>query len=475
MKKVALITVFTAMMVFFSGCEKYLDVKPRGFDVPHKLAHFQGLIMGSFTMNIGANYGTFEHEIDQAGFIFLTSIDGPRSRAFLWQPDIYHDDQNASEWNSITGSFYRINVVVNGVMDAEDGTYEERRTLQAEARMLRAFFTYRMAQHFGKPYNETTAHTDLAVPIIRTASTVAVDFDRHTVAEVYDFVIREMTESIPHLSKRRAHPGRVFYAAGNAILGKVYWMMGKYAEALPYLKTAKDEINNDPERGFLDISSFITTNRIIGYPVPSLNPENVYIVTEFPNLITVVALMFGRAERTIRRDVMEKYFTAEDYRLGFFSQTSGTLAPTAYADFQPAVYKYSTNTEQINAGVTVPELWLMYAESAAREGHLDEARTALEELRRNRMPVNQAAVPAGLTGDDLVRFAIAERFREHMGNGLNWYDMRRLWNDPLFQDLKQFYTRTDGTENTFTLTEARLTLRIPPSVMVWHPDYMQND
>ncbi|MDD2425745.1 MAG: RagB/SusD family nutrient uptake outer membrane protein, partial [Bacteroidales bacterium] len=78
------------------------------------------------------------------------------------------------------------------------------------------------------------------------------------------------------------------------------------------------------------------------------------------------------------------------------------------------------------------------------------------------------------TKDDLIKFAVAERIREQFGTGITWYDMRRLWDDPLFQDLKQYYTRTDGTDS-FTLTKERLTMKIPPSVMIWNPDYVQND
>jgi len=99
----------------------------------------------------------------------------------------------------------------------------------------------------------------------------------------------------------------------------------------------------------------------------------------------------------------------------------------------------------------------------------------LYELRSNRMPVDKANIPSSVsTKDDLVKFTVAERIRENFGTGLIWYDMRRLWDDPLFQDLKQYYTRTDGT-NTYTLTKARLTMRIPPSIMIWNPDYAQNE
>ena len=48
--------------------------------------------------------------------------------------------------------------------------------------------------------------------------------------------------------------------------------------------------------------------------------------------------------------------------------------------------------------------------------------------------------------------------------------MRRLWSDPIFEFMKEFYTHTDG-EQTYTLTEERLTMNIPPQITAWHPEY----
>ena len=64
--------------------------------------------------------------------------------------------------------------------------------------------------------------------------------------------------------------------------------------------------------------------------------------------------------------------------------------------------------------------------------------------------------------------------RENLGYGASWFDMRRLWNDPLFQDMKKWYVHTDGVQE-YTLTEQRLVMRIPPSVMIWHDDYVNNE
>ena len=51
-------------------------------------------------------------------------------------------------------------MIVNGVMDADDGTREEKQRLQAEARVGRAYMHFLLAQFFGKPYNESTASQD---------------------------------------------------------------------------------------------------------------------------------------------------------------------------------------------------------------------------------------------------------------------------------------------------------------------------
>ena len=84
-------------------------------------------------------------------------------------------------------------------------------------------------------------------------------------------------------------------------------------------------------------------------------------------------------------------------------------------------------------------------------------------------------VPASVTtDDDLVRFIVDERMREYMMTGLRWFDLRRLWNDPLFPDLKSACTHTDGT-NVYTLTEERLTYRIPPQVLDFSSDWTDND
>lgn len=478
MKNILSFLSFLIIICSTTGCSDYLDIKPRGTDVPRKLSHYEGLLYGSeFTSMYVYHYGTFEHTIDETGFTSFYSFERYNAaKAYQWQPDIFRSDDDCSEWNTPCAVFYTFNVVVNEVMDADDGTEEQKLAVQSEARFLRAWYTYMMAQFFGNPYDPATADTDLCVPIIKEASTVGSDFSRRTVREVYDYIVTEMTESLPYLPKRPAHYKRIFHGTGNAMLGKVHWMMGEYSKALPYLEAAKQITNNDNTKQLINLNNLIDSEygEIMDYPTMAVSPEAVFGILSMTNLYTALApMMLGTAHRTFRSDVIHEFFEDYDCRLAFFSGVDSWMS--AYAYFSPDERYYTNMTNMItNEGISLPDIYLMYAECLARGGQLDNAKQVLRELRINRMPADKANVPSSVSNqNDLIKFTVTERFREHFGTGLNWYDMRRLWGDPLFEDLKQYYTRTDGT-GTFTLTKERLTMQIPPSVMIWHPEYTQN-
>lgn len=122
----------------------------------------------------------------------------------------------------------------------------------------------------------------------------------------------------------------------------------------------------------------------------------------------------------------------------------------------------------------LPDLYLMLAECKARGNDEAGARADLLALRRNRMPDDEAEIPASVDSkEELIRFVVEERMREYMMSGMRWFDMRRLWNDPLFRQDKENYTHTDGT-TLYRLTEDRITYRIPPRVMLYNKGWKNN-
>lgn len=465
--------------LLLTGCTDWLMVQPRGAEIASKLEHYEGLLYGTELFSIGEvfPYMCFENTCDKDGYENIYSMIGSSAcNAYKWQADIFRQDEECAEWNFPASSMYNVNIVINEVMQAEDGTEEEKLAIQSEARMVRAYMHFLMAQFFSKPYDAATASHDLCIPVITEASTVGQDFPRKTVAQVYDFIVTEMEESVPHLQDRAPHFKRVFKTAGYAMLGKVYWMTGRYEDAADAFEQAMDAVS-DFGTEFLDYNTLMADGKMT-YPTDDkLNPEQLYnIENMFLLWHAMYPSYYGSVLIYIKNEALTKYFTStDDLRLSCISGlNSGETALGKPFDSREKYYINLTRIS-VNMGMTLPDLYLMYAECLARTDRSDEAVSLLTDFRAARFPAGEEAVPADCTsGDDLVRFCIEERFREILGYGLTWFDMRRLWNDPLFQDLKEMYVHNDGTSD-YTLAEQRLVMRIPPSILIWHPEYTDNE
>lgn len=461
MKKSAIIPI---LAIILYSCTDYLNVKPRGYDIASRLEHYEGLIYGTdlALLNTSFSYMSMECYTDEAGYGNAYSQAGEYiCNGYKWNPNIYREDEICGEWNSFTTLLYNYNIVIAEVMDAENGTEQERLALLSEARMLRAWCIHMMSTFFGE------------VPIIRTASTMSNDFTLFSIDEVNSFVLSEMKEAVEHLSTAPEHYLRLFQPSGYGLYGKVLFMMGRYPEAKVALKTCLDLVAKESDFGLIDYRPLMDANGDINYPVRAdANPEKLFCVMSMPRLWDAVyaslynMLMFG-----VRNDLMEKFFPERhDCRLAFHSAVSNGVS--AYKKYS-AKETYAANMSEIssNVGLDLSEVYTMYAECLAREGNTTDAAAILLELRRHRLDDGYEAIPADVvSADDFVRFAFAERMREQFGFGTSWFDMKRVWNDPLFQDLKPLYKHTVGSE-TYTLTEDALYMKYPPTVLAWHPEY----
>lgn len=449
-----------------SGCTEFLDVKPRGYDIASKLEHYEGLLYGTdmFLLDITFPYMGMEVYTDADGYANAYSTVGSHAcNAYKWERDIYREDQQAGEWKSYTSLLYNCNVVIDEVMDAEDGTEEKRRAVLSEARMLRAYCTFMMSQFFGD------------VPIIRRASTLDNDFTLSSREEVKQFVISEMQEAVPYLQDVPEHYLRIFRTSGYGLLGKVLFMYGEYAQAEAPLLECLRQVGAQPAFGLVDYRPLMDPNGDIDYPVRAdINPERLYYVAAMPRLWDAVnASMYNMLMFGVRNDVMEYFFPdRRDCRLAFLSSVS--TGKSLYKSYK-AKEIYAANMASIvsNTGLDLAEVYTMAAECQARMGNTEGARQLLLTLRTTRMDEGHEQLPDDLTTqDDLIRFAFAERIREEFGFGLTWFEMKRVWDDPLFQDLKPMYVHTMGSE-TYTLTPDRLYMAYPPSVLTWHPEYVK--
>ena len=485
MKKIRIpqIALAALLPLLMAGCKDFLDLKPKGRDVAETLEHYNGMLNSTNCTNIAYNVMTETGTIINSNpyWVFMSdewitdqsvinNMGLAEQKAFKWEADIFESDDYPIEFGGLYQQIYTYNMIVDGVMDAVDGTHEEKLRVLSEARVARAFAYMLLAQFFGKPYNEATAATDLCVPLVLEASTGVNSFSRATVKDIYDFFLKELEEACPNVPEYTLHRQRIYRAAAYAMLGRAYMLVYDYDKA----GTAFAEAEKLIAKSTVTLALF---DYKVEMPVWKANPmwgygmgvpinystANTEIVVNRQVSTTIGGSLFNRPKVFIKPEYMA-LFTEGDLRREFYTNNNG-----AYSNYRKE-YRFMHNE-----GVDMPNFYLMYAECMARTNNLAKARELLTTLRERRFEAGFGEIPASVTTqNDLIRFAVEERLREYMGTGHRWFDMRRLWNDPLFQDLKANYTHFDG-EKTYTLTEARLVYRIPPSVMVHNAGWTNND
>src|SRR5256885_232181 len=110
-------------------------------------------------------------------------------------------------WNDLFSGVAKANLMIDVVTKA--GGTNQAQTL-AELRTLRAWYYYMLQDMFG------------GVPLVTT--TELKQYPRSTRPQVFDFMVKELTESIPLLPDKwdAANYGRLTKGAANAILASLY-------------------------------------------------------------------------------------------------------------------------------------------------------------------------------------------------------------------------------------------------------------
>ncbi|PSL47205.1 SusD-like starch-binding protein associating with outer membrane [Chitinophaga niastensis] len=471
----------TAGCMMAGACTKFLDIVPKGKDTPHTLDQYNGLLNsvtlinysdvtqyadGSSSIKGGTDMNVMMGDDMISDSLYLSQLGPSYINSYTWKDNIYQPDEDAIVWGAFYGQNYTYNLVANNVMQVTDGNIQKKKQLQAEARVGRALMHFMLLNYFAKPYDPATAATDPGVPLVTEANALASGFKRASVQEVYSYIVNELTAAIPDLPEVTPMRLRMGKSAGYYILGQVYLTMGKYDLALPVLQQSKAALANSAVPVHLYdynqlmptwTSPFMPSFGAFNMPLQFDNEENIYL-----KQVSLLNFIFSNAGMVSPATLAK--FDPADLRLNFFYGADYFTGATKLP------YQLHNSPFGVNYGPNLPGLYLMLAECKARTGDLAGATADLITLRSARMPVAKAGVSA-TTQDDLIRFVIDERLREFACTGQRWFDMRRLSTDPLFKNIT--YTHTLGSA-TFTMPKARLTMKIPPKILLLNPGMVDN-
>jgi len=470
------------LVVTSTACKKsFLEVIPKGKLIAQTSSDYSLILSNLDLLNMGAAnvQVAMGDEVAAIEPYFTSGISASlkTQRSFRWDATIYEANEDAGETLVPLRNIYLYNKVINEVPNATDGTSQFKLQIESEARAGRAWAYFMLINYYGKPYNAATAATDPGFPIVEVADVTTTKFDRATVQQVYDFIIKDLTTAIPNLTPQVVNRTRMSKAAAEAILGKVYLFMGRYNDALNQLNAAIADIANpgtpiklyDYNVEFATGGVFLPINATSG-PASILLPNNAE---------SLYSKQFANGFTSSYNDIVitpqtAALFGASDQRLKFYANsTYSTKLP-----FPVAGLLRKQKGSQTLFGMQLPDLYLLRAECRCRTNDLTGAKADVEALRVKRMPAADATVPAATANQQfsLLKFILDERIREYAVEGYRWFDMRRLSVDPLFASTTfthSLYSAT-GTTTTFQLKPERLTLRLPQKIIDQNPNIENN-
>ena len=462
-----LIVVFTTSLT--SCSDEFLEIIPKGRLIAEKVVDYDKMFYNLNLVNMRSTNAQVPMGAELVAFEpYFTATDLRTQRLYKWEARVYEDEQNAAELENTMENLYIYNKIINEVMSATEGSEQEKASLQAEALAGRAWVYFMVTNYYGMPYNEETSGTDLGFPIVLEADLVADNFTRATVEENYELMVSDLTKAIPNLPMQVNSRFRFSRAAGKALLGKIYTFMGKYEEAKPMLEQALGEMKNiGIEAGLLDYNNGYRSQRV------DTDPESLYgkqIINNWANTSN---------ELVVKPEVMALYQETDLRLQALYVKTArGNNAPYPVE----GVYRKQKGSGQTFYGVRVPELYLLLAEVRARLNDLNAATTLLEDFRAHRMPIAEADVPAATASnrEALLKYIFDERLREFAALGFHWFDMRRLTVDqdiptPASNYSHILYDAEGNVIEEYKLTQDRLVLRFPKSVMDQNPNLINND
>lgn len=456
MKKFKYITAQLLLCcIVFSGCDKYLDVEPKGRKLLKTTEDFN-LWLNSQTLT--TEYTSFNIMNYMTDNVDVANIGNPPTSLveliYTWAPQ-FTTDLNATTY--LWAEHYRrislFNTVLLNIDAAEGGTASEKLSIKAEALLGRAYSYFFLVNEYGKPYNEATASSDLAVPIMISDNVGQQAPPRSTVAEVYQLIIDDINNAIPNLPADNSNARfRGSKAAAYSVLARVYLYRREYNEAQRYAELAlanTKAIMID----YTNAATFPTTQNVVSHP----------------------DVIYGRSSADAGIPLTQELkstFASNDARRTILYTSWNSTVRGATAFYAAAVTPVFQLT---NGGTSVQEMHLIAAEGAARANSLDNALNHLNVVRRNRLtgsPIetrdfNSTSQPVVL--DEVL----AERRRELPFHGLRWFDMRRLDMENRMPVVSRFNAQNQVVA-TLEPKSNKYTLQIPVQVMAFNPNMVQN-
>ena len=505
--------LLSAPLLGATSCDDFLAQYSQDLVVAKSVSDLNELLVGdvylrSYTVDNGMNGGTYafvnclDDDINMARPKEGETSNGAHNTAwrnvtsqlfgyFAWQQDVRYNfggtnkQEDNTTWNTLYQRIAHANNIIDIIDEMPHATNDEAtlyHRVKGEAHFVRAHFYWMLANLYGKPFRPDSAATDLCVPLKLTPHVSHLkerdtQFDRATVAEVYDQVIadllvaRDQLTISPQPARFRLH--RASLEATQLLLSRVYLYKQDWAAA----EAAAAAVMQSPNFTLASISQF-------GARSPFLTQGNSEIIfSQGANHIapknTTTSLTGDPGDYCVSRELYDLYPEEDVRKANFF-------AVNANSDSIRLTYKYERGLELNHISdalaLRVAEAYLNHAEACAMQGKSADANASLAALRAQRI---MGYAHTALSGRPLVDDIRLERRRELCFEGHRWFDLRRYAVNaqyPFGKTIRHTFNSFDDNayfvaSHTFELPagDPAYTFAIPPKALEFDKVPMPNN
>lgn len=159
-------------------------------------------------------------------------------QVYSWQ-DVTESDNESPErfWQSSYEAISAANHALQAIEEMGGATTEKLKQAKAEALICRAYNHFMLVNTFSLHYNSATADKDLGITYMtKPETTVLVNYERNSVAEVYKMVEQDLEEALPYVGDSYMSVPKYHFnpTAAYAFACRFYLYYEKWEKAIEY-------------------------------------------------------------------------------------------------------------------------------------------------------------------------------------------------------------------------------------------------
>lgn len=438
MKELRFIYILFALFLM-TGCENYLDITPQGQVKRDELLStpegVEDAMYGVYSQM--RNQYLYGKELSFGGIEVMAQYFESYGNNKVENLLKYNYDYSSVEsmfeviWTNLYKNISNVNsILTSGYVG--NATEFPAKIYRGEALGLRAFMHFDLLRLFTK---QITLDADAdGIPYATEFSLNTPDFQK--AAKVYELIIEDLLTAEQLLADEAQYVGKREFMtmrqihfnihAVRATLARVYLTMGDYVNAKKCAQKVVDEAG----------CTLLKYNEIKGDVAGVLSrKEGIFGIQSSTDFYSYVYdnLWLSTSFFSLNpRDDYASFYEAggeEDFRLTAYFETAKD--PVRFIKVLDK-YKLEGNESQrptdmiqgINM-IRLPEMHYIIAECLAREGLLSEAAIELSKVRKSRN-VTELEADETTTYDVLISAINDERFKEMIGEGQTFFNMKRL-------------------------------------------------